>query len=494
MFVRIIPLLSKLGMYGLMIGFGFFAYLKGYHWGSLLIFLLGLIFVLVDWNDWRLRRFFSYDLFLDREGGRIFGIKEVKDDLVRVLELGGRVRMKISKMENEGLLGLEKEATIMEKRNLIEIYNVVDHDLKELNKLFWKYSRGGNMASEKGKLIYFIYVSTFVYLYEAGSRLSESTNFVVYLFCSESDTYKNLVRSLLFPSTQIFLRSGLYVLRKIKLRSEQYDAMRSGFVENMKYSLGVSRYPYWASLKYYFSVAKLFKRQNIIPRWRAFLLYLDKKKIRKGSVTMSDRDVEKVYRVIEPGDIVLTRKALTMTSVIIPGYWTHASLYMGSRDELREFFGLDADVIFAKLDELGLYSKGRYLVEAVEEGVVASEADKALKADSLVVFKPKVGEFDRLKALQYVLDNLSKEYDYGLDFLTESSFICSELVYKAYSDVETGEHKLGFEPTNKGGIVFTFTPQDLYESCEIGIGDRFEVGVCLKHDSGYKKVREVGLG
>jgi uncharacterized protein YycO len=238
----------------------------------------------------------------------------------------------------------------------------------------------------------------------------------------------------------------------------------------------------------------LFKRENIIPRWRAFLLFIDKRRIRAGELAMKDEDLEKVYNVVTPGDVLVSRRALTMTSVIIPGYWTHGALYLGSREELVDYFGEDSVELLKKMDELGLHSEDKYVIEAIEQGVTASSSDKALKADSLVVFKPRVGEFDRLKALEYVLDNLSKEYDYGLDFLTESSFICSELVYKAYSDVETGEHKLGFEARLIGGLVFTFTPQDLYESCEAGIGDKFDVGICLKHDSGYKKVKKVELG
>jgi hypothetical protein len=360
-----------------------------------------------------------------------------------------------------------------------------------MNEMFWKYSGRVDMKVEKGKEIYFLHSAAFIYLYDAGSRLAVASNFVVYLLSLESETYKNLTRSLIFPSTQVFVRSGLYVLKKLKFSSLKVRKWKDKFVNDVKYSVGLSRFPYLASFKYYFSLVKLFKTQNLVPLLKSFLLFIDERKVRDGGVCMTDSDVEKVMKVLEPGDIVVQRRALSMSSWVIPGYWTHGALYVGSREELKDYFGIDAQSVLDKLDKLKLFDNKKYLFEAIKEGVSASDARVALKSDSIVVFKPKVGEFDRLRAVEYVLGQLEKEYDYGLDFLSENSFICSELVYKAYSDVESGENLLGFEPRMIGGLVFTFTPEDLYESCVVGLGERFDVGICLKHDKKYEKVREV---
>jgi hypothetical protein len=486
-----IPILVKVLSYVLLLGVVGGLLLQGLIYGFW--FSLGLFVILIwsDWNDWRLKRFFSYDFLFDRKDVGDFSDKDVRRDLGVVLRLGKDMNLLIFQLEEQGLLSLEKDASLGEKADLIRVYNELQKLLEVMNEMFWKYSGRVDMKVEKGKEIYFLHSAAFIYLYDAGSRLAVASNFVVYLLSLESETYKNLTRSLIFPSTQVFVRSGLYVLKKLKFSSLKVRKWKDKFVNDVKYSVGLSRFPYLASFKYYFSLVKLFKTQNLVPLLKSFLLFIDERKVRDGGVCMTDSDVEKVMKVLEPGDIVVQRRALSMSSWVIPGYWTHGALYVGSREELKDYFGIDAQSVLDKLDKLKLFDNKKYLFEAIKEGVSASDARVALKSDSIVVFKPKVGEFDRLRAVEYVLGQLEKEYDYGLDFLSENSFICSELVYKAYSDVESGENLLGFEPRMIGGLVFTFTPEDLYESCVVGLGERFDVGICLKHDKKYEKVREV---
>lgn len=488
-----IAVLVKILSYVLLLVGAGLLWFGGFLYGGIGVLVVFFLLFLSDWNDWRLRRFFSYDFLFDRREVGEFADKDVRRDLNVVLRLGDEMNELLYRIEDEDLLSLEKEASLGQKDRLTNLYRDLDEKLEVVNELFWKYSGRVDMKREKGKEVYFVHTAAFVYMYDVGSRMSVASNFVVYLLLLESETYKNLIRSLVFPSTQVFLRSGLYVLKKLKFRSEKINKKKDKFVKDMKYSVGLSRFPYLASFKYYFSLVKLFKTQHLVPLLKSFLLFIDEKKVREGGVCMTVSDVEKVMDVLEPGDIIVQRRALSMSSWVIPGYWTHGALYVGGREELKEYFGVDAVGVLNKLDKLKLFGKTKYVFEAIKEGVSASDALKVLKADSIVVFKPKVGEFDRLRAAEYVLGQLEKEYDYGLDFLSEKSFICSELVYKAYSDVDSGENLLGFEPRMIGGLVFTFTPEDLYESCVAGLGDRFEVGICLKHDKNYKKVREVEL-
>lgn len=490
MFVNKLPVFIKVVMYTFLVSLGGWFGLIGNWIGVVGVGGLIGVFLFMDWNDWRLRRFFSYNFFLGKNGERNLGIKEVKTDLKNVLRVIKEARSLLFKLEKKRLLLLDKDAPIAKKQQLNSIYFELEKSVEELNRYFWKYSGGADLNTEKGRVAYFIYSGTFMVLYDVGSRLSESSNFVVYLLSIESETFKNLLRSLVFPSTQVFLRSSLYVLDGLTFRSDLINKGKNDFVEEMKSSVGVAQFPVWASIKYYFSLVRLFKQQRLVPVFKSFLLFIDKRRIRKGDMAMNEEDVKEVLNVLEPGDIILVRRALSMTSVIIPGYWTHAALYVGGRDQMKEFFGVDSAGILKKMDELKL-GEDKYVLEAIEKGVTASGHRKGLKADSIVVFKPLVGEFDRLKAIEYALDNVEKAYDYGLDFLSEGSFICSELVYKAYSDQKTGEHKLGFVAKAKAGLVFTFSPQDIYEACIEGLGERFEIGICMKHTKNYKKVKRV---
>lgn len=492
MFIRKLPVFVKGLMYAFLLITGCWFGLNNYWLGVVCVSILGVGLLVVDWNDWRLRRFFSYDFFLRKGMVKSYGIKEVKMDLKDALNLIEEARTLLFKIEKGGLLVLDKDAPIAKKKELNKMYFSLEKKVKVLNEYFWKYSGGADLKTEKGRIEYFVYSACFVSLYDIGSRLSDSSNFVVYLLSIESESFKNLLRSLVFPSTQVFLRSSLYVLGGLDFRSNKIEEQRNSFVEDMKGSVGITQFPLWSSIKYYFSLVGLFKQQRLVPVLKSFLLFIDKRRIRKGDMAMSESDVENVLKVLEPGDIILVRRALSMTSVIIPGYWTHAALYVGSKQQLNDFFGVDAALVLKRMEELKL-GDDSYVLEAIKKGVTASGHVKGLKADSIIVFKPLVGEFDRLKAVEFALDNLEKEYDYGLDFLSEGSFICSELVYKAYSNEKTGEQKLGFIAKAKAGLIFTFTPQDLYESCVAKLGDKFEVGICLKHSKNYKKVKRVAM-
>ncbi len=490
MILKKLPVISKGVAYLVLLVVMIGLWRVGIEIGAIGLGVVGGLLLLMDWNDWRLKRFFSYDFFLYRKEMKSFADKEVKKELIEVLSLIDEIRGLLHELEKKGLLKLAKDAPIFQKEDLNKLYFEMEEKVEQVNEFFWKYSGGADLKTEKGKMIYFIYSSSFIALYDVGSRLSEASNFVVYLLSIESSTFKNLLRSLIFPSTQVFLKSALYVLDGLSFRSKKVGELKKNFVGDIKRSVGVSQFPFWSSLKYYFSLVGLFKQQRLVPVLKSFLLFIDKRRIREGGMAMNEKDVEKVVNVLEPGDIILVRRALTMTSVVIPGYWTHAALYVGSREQVSEFFGIDSKSVLKLMDDLRL-GDSKYVLEAVEKGVTATEYMKGLKSDSIVVFKPKIGEFDRLDALEYALLNMEKEYDYGLDFLSEGSFICSELVYKAYSDLKTGEQKLGFVAKSKAGLVFTFTPEDIYESCVKGLGDRFELGICLKHNKNYSKVKEV---
>lgn len=41
-------------------------------------------------------------------------------------------------------------------------------------------------------------------------------------------------------------------------------------------------------------------------------------------------DFEKIISIIKPGDILLSREDYRLSNVLIPGFWSHAALYLGN--------------------------------------------------------------------------------------------------------------------------------------------------------------------
>jgi hypothetical protein len=153
-----------------------------------------------------------------------------------------------------------------------------------------------------------------------------------------------------------------------------------------------------------------------------------------------------------PGDVFLERREWHATNAGIPGYWTHAALYVGSLDEMGSYFdgleelGGETFVEYLKenfsktyeqlkeLDEDGFPFR---IIEAKRPGVILNSLESSGGGDSLGVLRAKnINRSDRFKIVTTAMTHLGKGYDYNFDFSTDNQLVCSELVYKAYQHIE----------------------------------------------------------
>lgn len=131
---------------------------------------------------------------------------------------------------------------------------------------------------------------------------------------------------------------------------------------------------------------------------------------------------------VEPGDILFTRTPLKLYNLIIPGYWTHCSIYLGG----DKFQIIDANangVTIRTLPDLWTY---------ISEVAIAS---------------PKCSYERKQEAVDFCLGNIGKEYDY-LFRSNRKAFYCSELIYNSYKDNLKMKRHMGIK---------SISPQDLYE-------------------------------
>lgn len=152
-----------------------------------------------------------------------------------------------------------------------------------------------------------------------------------------------------------------------------------------------------------------------------------------------------------PGDIFLERREWHATNVGIPGYWTHNALYLGTLQEMEAYFENIPELAGKKFSEFvqenykAVYEelqraddKGyKYaVIESKRPGVILMSLEESAGADSLAVLRVKgVSPSDQFRIVTQALSHYGKPYDFDFNFITDNALVCSELVYKAYLDI-----------------------------------------------------------
>jgi hypothetical protein len=173
---------------------------------------------------------------------------------------------------------------------------------------------------------------------------------------------------------------------------------------------------------------------------------------RQGEALVSPEQIHALPAELEPGDILLQRREWFLTNAGIPGFWTHAALYIGTAEERAAFFD-DADTQ-RWLDTLGAADFEAALaahvpdgharsagteaghpvrvLEAIADGVSFTSLEHSAAADSLAVLRARLTRRERAIALLRAFGYAGRPYDYNFDFATDSALVCSELVFKSF--------------------------------------------------------------
>ncbi len=122
---------------------------------------------------------------------------------------------------------------------------------------------------------------------------------------------------------------------------------------------------------------------------------------------MKGEDVRDVINIIQPGDILLRRYNNYISGLMIPGYYTHAAIYLGN-NQIIHMLGDGID----KQDILTFCRCDRVAIIHCNEEQISKEAIK--KARELYV--------------------KGMEYDFGFDFSDSTRFSCTEIINYLYDN------------------------------------------------------------
>ena len=151
--------------------------------------------------------------------------------------------------------------------------------------------------------------------------------------------------------------------------------------------------------------------------------------------------------LLEPGDVIITRKQYAATNYFLPGFWPHAILYLGELEELAELGLHEHENMKPRWQRLQALDAGepRRVLEAMADGVHLRSMLSAHSVDGAAVIRTRLPLPQRLEAIGRGLFHEGKPYDFDFDFTRSSRLVCTEVVYRSYEGI--------------GGLEFPLTPR-----------------------------------
>ncbi len=172
---------------------------------------------------------------------------------------------------------------------------------------------------------------------------------------------------------------------------------------------------------------------------------------RKGKLYGKSDVLKELRGTLTAGDILLEKTPFRLTDKLIPGYWGHAAVWIGTEEELKGLGIWDNPVVARYHDEI---RENRLVVEALRSGVEMNSLEHFLNIDSIgILRKPGLDPKERARTIIQALRQVGKPYDFNFDVESKERVYCSKLVYLSYSDVEW--------PTKRSLGRTTFTPDDV---------------------------------
>lgn len=172
---------------------------------------------------------------------------------------------------------------------------------------------------------------------------------------------------------------------------------------------------------------------------------------RRGKLDGDARVASTVSAALQPGDILLEKTPFRLTDTLIPGYFGHAAIWIGTEQDLRRLGLWDHPLVVPHQQAI---TEGRGVVEALRAGVELNPLSQFLNIDDLAVMRGRqLDDSQRAKIVLQALRQLGKSYDFNFDIATTDRIVCSELVYVAYTDTRW--------PTDRALGRFTISPDQI---------------------------------
>ncbi|HEX8440575.1 YiiX/YebB-like N1pC/P60 family cysteine hydrolase [Archangium sp.] len=199
------------------------------------------------------------------------------------------------------------------------------------------------------------------------------------------------------------------------------------------------------------TVNALFPVQRSVAEWMG-----DTKVKRIGQPLISREQTLALLARLQPGDIMVARQNWYLSNIGLPGFWPHAELYVGTpqdwvtafdgdprvRDWLKtqpgapktlaEHLAREYPAKWATYTAPDSHGDAIRIIESISEGVSFTGPEHGMHVDYLGVMRPRLAPVDKARAIARAFHLQGRPYDFNFDFFSDSTLVCTELVYKAY--------------------------------------------------------------
>ena len=177
-----------------------------------------------------------------------------------------------------------------------------------------------------------------------------------------------------------------------------------------------------------------YETQSVVSTWIGDFKI---RKPRNNQPMIQPEQLDRLRQQLQPGDILLERRNWYLSNAFLPGFWPHAAIYVGTAEDLKSM-GLDSDEHvrkhWAKFIQPDHQGHEHVIIEAISEGVIFSSLEHSIGgADSVAVLRPQLTPQQKQAAVARAFSHAGKPYDFEFDFSTTDKLVCTEVVYRCYS-------------------------------------------------------------
>lgn len=200
-------------------------------------------------------------------------------------------------------------------------------------------------------------------------------------------------------------------------------------------------------------MGQIFKKRKWVPYLRVQTMF------RENYMTEKRDEVYKTLfssEGIKPGDIILEKDRQANTDVLIPGYWIHAALYVGTIKDLKRLGLWDDPQMAIIRHEIELYQKSEdrqyylqtvwgnklsfeeipWFYESDRPGVAVHPLHKFMQTDGMAVLRAnQLGETKLREIFYRANERMYFPYDYVHNVRNKFSVSCSKVILKIFNDI-----------------------------------------------------------
>lgn len=151
---------------------------------------------------------------------------------------------------------------------------------------------------------------------------------------------------------------------------------------------------------------------------------------------VTPRVQRKISRMLQPGDVIITRHDDAASNLFLPGFWPHGALYIGTEAQRKE---LDPS---GETWQQNRCQDPNCVLEARKDGVLFRPINDTLNVDAFVVLRPKLSSENIRDAIARAMTQQGKRYDFEFDFRRSDKLVCTEVIYRAYHGIGGFEFEL----------------------------------------------------